>query len=105
MENGGNAIVQNYGLEWVDGIVAENNAQYYYSGNPFYLLPDINSTAYTSSITDAYVLAAYSIGITYPEDEETIAYESLLIAFVMVVVLPLLLLGYGIFVWYVRRRK
>ncbi len=94
MENGGNAIivcdfeyadltnfnsiVANYGLEWVDGIVAENNAQYYYSGNPFYLLPDVNSTAYTSSISGSYVLAAYSVGITYPEDVDGIAYESML---------------------------
>ena len=94
MENGGNAIiscdfeyanltnfnsiVENYGMEWIDGIVAENNAQYYYSGNPFYLLPDINSTAYTSSITGNYVLAAYSLGIDYPEESELIAYESML---------------------------
>lgn len=94
MENGGNAIivcdfqyadltnfnsiVEVYGMEWVDGIVAENNSQYYYSGNPFYLLPDVNSTAYTSSVYGSYVLAAYSLGINFSDESEIIAYESLM---------------------------
>lgn len=73
-----NSIVETYGIEWVDGIVAENNNQYYYNGNPFYLLPDVNSTSYTSSIYGSYVLAAYSLGITFPEDVDGIAYESLM---------------------------
>lgn len=72
------SIIQTFGLDWVDGIVAENNIQYYYSGNPFYLLPEVNSTSYTSSIAGEYVLALYGVGITYPEDTDTITYDSLL---------------------------
>lgn len=72
------SILQAYGLDWVDGIVAENDRQYYYSGNPFYLLPEVNSTDYTSSIAGSYVLAVYGVGVTLPEDTDTITYESLL---------------------------
>lgn len=73
-----NSIIQTYGMDWVEGIVAENSSQYYYAGNPFYLLPDVNSTSYTSSVYGSYVLAAYSLGITYPEDVDGITYESLM---------------------------
>ncbi len=73
-----NSILEAYGLNWVDGIVAENDRQYYYSGNPFYLLPDVNSTDYTSSIAGSYVLAVYGVGVTLPEDTDSITYESLL---------------------------
>lgn len=73
-----NSILQAYGMDWVDGVVAENSPQYYYSGNPFYLLPEVNSTVYTSSIVGDYVLAIYGVGITYPEDTDLTSYASLL---------------------------
>lgn len=73
-----NSILEAYGLELVDGIVAENSRQYYYNGNPLYLLPEVKSTDYTSSIYGNYVLAVYSVGITYPEESETISYTTLL---------------------------
>ena len=72
------SILQAYGLNWVDGIITENDKQYYYAGNPFYLLPDVNSTDYTSSIAGSYVLAVYGVGVTLPEDTENITYVSLL---------------------------
>lgn len=72
------SILQAYGLNWVDGIITENNKQYYYAGNPFYLLPDVNSTNYTSSIAGSYVLAVYGVGVTLPEDTDSITYVSLL---------------------------
>lgn len=72
------SILQAFGLDWTEGVVAENNSQYFYSGNPFYLLPEVNSTAYTSSISGSYVLALYGVGITYPEDTDLITYESFL---------------------------
>lgn len=72
------SIIQAYGMDWVDGVVAENSAQKYYSGNPFYLLPTVNSTNYTSSVYGSYVLAVYSVGITHGEETETLSYESLM---------------------------
>lgn len=72
------SILQAFGMDWVDGVVAENSVQNYYSANPFYILPKINSTTYTSSIYGSYVLAIYSVGITHGEDKDLITYESLM---------------------------
>ena len=72
------SILQAYGMDWVDGIVAENSAQKYYSGNPFYMLPTVNNTDYTASVYGSYVLAVYGVGITFGEDTETLTYESLM---------------------------
>ncbi len=72
------SILQAFGMDWVDGVVAENSVQYYYSSNPFYILPEINSTAYTSSIYGGYALAVYSVGITHGEETDLITYESLM---------------------------
>lgn len=73
-----NSIMESYELNWMDGIVVENDTQYYYRGNPFYLLPEVNSSSYTSSVAGSYVIMPYSIGISYPEDTEEMAYTSLL---------------------------
>lgn len=59
-------------------IVAENNSQYYYNRNPLYLLPDVNNTLYTSSVYGSYIFAAYSVGFSFPEDDDLTTYESLL---------------------------
>lgn len=72
------SILQAFGMDWVDGVVAENSSQYYYSGNPFYLLPKVNNTVYTSSIYGSYALAVYGVGITYGEETDLLSYESLM---------------------------
>ena len=72
------SILQVYGMDWVDGVVAENSVQNYYSGNPFYLLPEVNSTSYTSSVYGSYVLAVYGVGITYGEETDNLSYTSLM---------------------------
>lgn len=72
------SILQTYGMNWVDGVVAENSTKNYYSGNPFYILPKVNSTSYTSSIYGSYALAVYSVGITYGGETDTLSYESLM---------------------------
>ena len=73
-----NSILQAFGMNWVEGVVAENSTQHYYNNNPFYLLPEVNSTAYTSSIYGSYVLAVYSVGITHGEETDLISYTSLM---------------------------
>lgn len=73
-----NSILEVYGLSWIDGIVAENDRQYYYNGNPLYLLPDVDSTDYTSSIAGSYALAVYSVGVDYSENTDTMSYIPLL---------------------------
>lgn len=72
------SILQTYGMDWVDGVVVENSAQNYYSRNPFYILPTVKNTNYTSSVYGNYVLSIYSVGITNGEETDSIAYESLL---------------------------
>lgn len=72
------------------------------SGSHAEMFTDIISPMTTESSLTTSVIPAKELTLS----TMTIAtMTSLLIAFVMVVVLPLLLLGYGIFVWYVRRRK
>ena len=44
-----------------------------------YLLPEIESTAYTSSVTGGYIFAPYSEGLSYPEESEDITYTPLLV--------------------------
>lgn len=94
LENGGKAIItcdfqyQNlenfesileaYGVELVDGIVMENDSSYSYGGTPYYLLPEVNSSGYTSSVSGKYVFAPYSQGFLYSEDAEDVSYTSLL---------------------------
>lgn len=71
-----NSILEAYGVTLEDGIVAENDANYYYyNGGPYYLLPEVESTDYTSGVTsNAYVMMPLSFGISYEEktreDEE-----------------------------------
>ena len=54
-------------------MISENDAQHYYKmGGPFYLLPDVNSSDYTSNIGGNYVYVPATLGITYPDtDAET----------------------------------
>lgn len=72
------SILQAVGMDWVDGVVAENSANYYYSGNPFYLLPEINSTSYTSNAYGGYAFAVYGVGVTFGEETDLISYVSLM---------------------------
>ena len=50
----------------------------YYSNTPYYLLPDVNSSAYTSSVSGSYIFAPYSEAITYGEDTDDTTYTALL---------------------------
>ena len=73
------SVLEAYGIERVAGIVMENSASACYRSTPYYLLPEIESTAYTSSVTGAYVFAPYSEGLSYPEEAEDITYTPLLV--------------------------
>ena len=74
-----NKILAAYGVEIVDGVVAENGDNYSYNGNPFYLLPNVESTDYTDSVSDSYIFAAASAGLTFTETETSeLEYQVLL---------------------------
>lgn len=59
------SVLENYGVRTVDGVVMEGDTDHYISQNPYYLLPDINSTDITSSLSSGsrYVLMALAQGI------------------------------------------
>lgn len=73
------SVLAEYGIERVSGIVMENNASYFYGNVPYYLLPEVDSSEYTSSVSGKYVFAPYSEGFTYPEESEDTAYIPLLL--------------------------
>ena len=74
-----NKILAAYGVEIVDGVVAENGDNYSYNGNPFYLLPNVESTDYTDSVSDSYIFAAASAGLTFTKTETSeLEYQVLL---------------------------
>lgn len=76
-----NAIMENYGVEAVDGLVFEGDSQHYAMQMPYYLVPNINSAEAVSDVASAgyYVLAPYAQGIQKLEDvRDTVTIESLL---------------------------
>lgn len=94
MKNGGNVLVSlnyqadgemknfasvlsEYGVTRVTGLIAEGDSDRYYQ-NPFYLLPDVASSAYTSSVGSNYIFAPYVQGVSYPESSEDVTYTPLL---------------------------
>ena len=72
------SILSACGMSRVSGIVMENDKSYYYSNVPYYLLPTVDSCAYTSSVNGGYIFAPYSEGITYGEDTDDVTYTALL---------------------------
>jgi ABC-2 type transport system permease protein len=66
-----NSILEAYDVSFTKGVIAENDSQYYYKmGGPFYLLPSVNSSDYTSGLSGSYIYVPASVGITYPEETE-----------------------------------
>lgn len=59
------SVLENYGVETVDGIVLEADTNHYISQNPYYLLPDIKSNSVTSELSSGnrYILMALAQGI------------------------------------------
>ncbi len=72
-----NSVLAEYDMSLVEGILAEGDSNMYYQ-NPFYLLPEVSTTAYTSSVGSNYIFAPYVQGITYPESTEDVTYTALL---------------------------
>ena len=75
------AILENYGVQRVDGVVFEGDNQHYAMQMPYYLVPTINSTDASSETVSAgyYVLVPYAQGIKQLEDvRDTVKIESIL---------------------------
>ena len=75
------AVLENYGVERVDGIVIEGAAQHYAMQMPYYLLPDVGSAEAVSDFSSQgyFVLAPYAQGIRQLDNvRDTLTIESLL---------------------------
>ena len=75
------AVLENYGVERVDGIVIEGDAQHYAMQMPYYLLPDVGSAEAVSDFSSQgyFILAPYAQGIRQLDNvRDTLTIESLL---------------------------
>lgn len=75
------AVLENYGVERVDGIVIEGDAQHYAMQMPYYLLPDVCSAEAVSDFSSQgyFILAPYAQGIRQLDNvRDTLTIESLL---------------------------
>lgn len=73
------AVMEHMGLELVDGMIVEENTEFYYQ-NQLYLLPNIADTDYTKDIVgNNYVIfAPYAQGVAATEELVNIIYTSIL---------------------------
>lgn len=71
------AILSYMGMNIVEGLIVEQNQQNYYQ-NPFYLLPDMSYSTYTSGVYNSYyVFAPFASGIQIVDEEaEGMSYSS-----------------------------
>lgn len=71
------SILDTYGVSLTTGPIADNDARHYYNmGGPLYLLPNVNSSSYTGSLSGGYVYLPISLGINYPQNSTTDDTES-----------------------------
>ena len=71
------SVLSEYGIELVPGLIAEGDAGHFYQ-NPFYLLPNVETSSYTASVGSNYVFAPYVQGVRYPENSDDTTYTPLL---------------------------
>lgn len=71
------SILSAYGISRQKGMIAESETSMYYQ-NPFYLLPDVAGSVFTSGTSGAYIFAPYAEGLTVPEDTDEMTYIALL---------------------------
>lgn len=75
------SVLENYGVERVNGIVFEGDNQHYAMQMPYYLVPTVNSTDASTDAASAgyYVLAPYAQGIKKLDDvRDSVKIDSIL---------------------------
>lgn len=72
------SLLSEYGITLAEGLVLEGNANNYMPNYPYYLLPEIHSTSYTSDVTNRYVLLPFARGIVTGEEDDSLTYTALL---------------------------
>ena len=73
------SLLSDYGIALAEGLVLESDSQHHLPNYPYYLLPTIQSSTYTSDVSSRYVLLAFAQGMTEsPDISDDLTYESLL---------------------------
>lgn len=73
------SLLSDYGIALAEGLVLEGDSQHHLPNYPYYLLPTIQSSTYTSDVSSRYVLLAFAQGMTEsPDISGDLTYESLL---------------------------
>lgn len=73
------SLLSDYGIALAEGLVLEGDSQHHLPNYPYYLLPTIQSSTYTSDVSSRYVLLAFAQGMTEsPDISDDLTYESLL---------------------------
>lgn len=71
-------ILDYYGVSMVDGMIVEQDRNYYYTQSPYYLIPSVQYDTVTEKINGQHVFAPFAKGLVYDEESEDIHYTSLL---------------------------
>ncbi len=73
------SLLSDYGIALAEGLVLEGDSQHHLPNYPYYLLPTIQSSTYTSDVSSRHVLLAFAQGMTEsPDISDDLTYESLL---------------------------
>lgn len=73
------SLLSDYGIALAEGLVLEGDSQHHLPNYPYYLLPTVQSSTYTSDVSSRYVLLAFAQGMTEsPDISGDLTYESLL---------------------------
>lgn len=77
MERFEQQILGYYGVSVAEGMIVEEDRNYYYQ-IPYFLLPEIIYDEITQKVADGMVFAPLSRGLSYEEDEQNMYYQPLL---------------------------
>jgi len=72
------SLLNDYGIELVKGVVMENDANRYYAGTPYFILPEVISNTYTAGIENGYAFAPYAAGMSLDISSDTYDYLDIL---------------------------
>lgn len=71
-------ILEFYGVNLVDGMIVENDRNFYYSQSQYYLIPSIEMDEMTESVYGSHVFSPFTKGLSYDESKSDVSYKALL---------------------------
>lgn len=71
------SILDFYGISEIEGTIVEQDRNFYYQ-SPYYLFPNIEASDVTAALTESLIFAPFSMGLSYDDMQEDVAYTPLL---------------------------